>query len=289
MEWCRRHPESVERPASPFYVALFLNDFVLEEAKKGHIETVYLGIRWGHRTAGLESPTDHPFVKTALEGAKRITARNTTKNRKEPLNTDILKKLYRKFGMSGNVIHLRFLVMCFVGFAGFLRISELKQVQIKHITFKSDHMTISLEESKTDKLREGEVVFISKLGNEFCPVAITKRYITATKLDKDPDNFLISRLAKTRKGHRALGKSVLSDTTIRENFRDMMEVVIDKGEREKFCMHSLRSGGASAAADNGVSDRLIGKHGRWSSNTSRDTYIKDSKKSRLSVSKNLGL
>ena len=220
--WCNRYPEAAIRPASPFYVALFLNDLVLDEAKKGHIETVFLGIRWGHRTAGFESPTDHPFVKTALEGAKRITARKTTKNRKEPLDTDILKQLYKKFGMSDDAIHLRFLVTCFLGFAGFLRISELKQVQIKHISFKSDHMTVLLEESKTDKLREGEVIYISKLERGCCPVSLTKRYITTTKLDKDEDNFLISRLAKTRKGHRALGKRSLSDTTTRDNFRDMI-------------------------------------------------------------------
>ena len=189
VEWCNRYPEAAIRPASPFYVALFLNDLVLDEAKKGHIETVFLGIRWGHRTAGFESPTDHPFVKTALEGAKRITARKTTKNRKEPLDSDILKQLYKKFGMSDDAIHLRFLVTCFLGFAGFLRISELKQVQIKHISFKSDHMTVLLEESKTDKLREGEVVYISKLERGCCPVSLTKQYITTTKLDKDEDNF----------------------------------------------------------------------------------------------------
>ncbi|XP_057308176.1 uncharacterized protein LOC130646057 [Hydractinia symbiolongicarpus] len=47
--------------------------------------------------------------------------------------------------------------------------------------------------------------------------------------------------------------------------------------------------GASAAANNGVTDRMISKHGRWSSSSSRDGYIKDSKSQRLSVSKDLGL
>ena len=59
--------------------------------------------------------------------------------------------------------------------------------------------------------------------------------------------------------------------------------------QSSYCLHSLRSGGASAAANNDVSDRLIGKHGRWSSNGSRDRYIKDSKAKRLKVSSSLGL
>ena len=52
---------------------------------------------------------------------------------------------------------------------------------------------------------------------------------------------------------------------------------------------TLRSGGASVAANHDVTDRQIGKHGIWASNTSRDTYIKDSKKKRLSVTQKLGL
>ena len=55
-----------------------------------------------------------------------------------------------------------------------------------------------------------------------------------------------------------------------------------------FGTHSIRSGGASSASAHGVSDRLIGKHGRWSSDTSRDRYIKDTKKARLHVTEHLG-
>ena len=49
---------------------------------------------------------------------------------------------------------------------------------------------------------------------------------------------------------------------------------------EKFGLHSLRSGGASAAANNGISDRLISKQGR-SSEKARSGYIKDSAVKRL--------
>ena len=51
--------------------------------------------------------------------------------------------------------------------------------------------------------------------------------------------------------------------------------------------HSLRSGGATAAANAGIPDRLFKRHGRWSSDSARVGYVKDS--SRLSVSKALGV
>ena len=44
----------------------------------------------------------------------------------------------------------------------------------------------------------------------------------------------------------------------------------------KFSLHSLRSGGATAAANAGVADRLFKRHGRWRSETAKDGYVKDS-------------
>ena len=58
-------------------------------------------------------------------------------------------------------------------------------------------------------------------------------------------------------------------------------------EREKFGLHSLRSGGATLAANNGISDRLFKRHGRWKSETAKDGYIKDNLDALLSVSRSL--
>jgi hypothetical protein len=42
-----------------------------------------------------------------------------------------------------------------------------------------------------------------------------------------------------------------------------------------FGLHSLRSGGASQAANNNVTDRLFKAHGRWRSENANDGYVKD--------------
>ena len=44
--------------------------------------------------------------------------------------------------------------------------------------------------------------------------------------------------------------------------------------REVF-LHSLRSDGASTAAHQGISDRLISKQGKWSSKKARKGYNRD--------------
>ena len=60
-------------------------------------------------------------------------------------------------------------------------------------------------------------------------------------------------------------------------------------------LHSLvpvkggRGGGASAAANSGVPDRVFQRHGCWKSATAMDGYVEDSTDVKLSVSKSLGL
>ena len=55
----------------------------------------------------------------------------------------------------------------------------------------------------------------------------------------------------------------------------------------KIGTHSIRSGGASPAANAGISDCLFKRHGRWLSDNAKDGYVKDSLSARLSVSKAL--
>ena len=60
-------------------------------------------------------------------------------------------------------------------------------------------------------------------------------------------------------------------------------------KREEFSLHSLRSGGASTAANAGVNDRLFESHGRWRSESAKDGYVDDNIEALLSVSGMLGL
>ena len=56
-----------------------------------------------------------------------------------------------------------------------------------------------------------------------------------------------------------------------------------------FGLHSLRSGGATAAANAGVNDRLFKPHGQWRTDKAKHGYVADSLDALLSVSKSLEL
>ena len=286
--WCHVHPESTIIPAEPFYVSLYVNDMVINSSTPSQLDAAAAGIRWGHTNQGLPSPTDHILVKTVIEGGKRRTCHLTKKRQKEPFTAQFIKDLFDTYYTSKNSLHDRFLLTCLLCFTGFLRIEELQHVQIKDIELRTDLVRITIPKAKNDQMREGHVVMIARTSTKYCPVTWLTTYLSRTGLIDEPDAYLICRMAKTREGHKAIGHRPLSYTRIRENFLELISPLCG-GEPTTYGLHSFRSGGASTASNNGISARLLGKHGRWKSEGARDRYIKDSEQKRLSVSKSLDL
>ena len=287
-KWCERYPESPAIPAMAFYVCLFINDMVLDGCKFGALTEAASGIRWGHLQRGLDNPMDNEFVSIVLEGAKRTVGKPPSRQ-KEPMTTEMARRVVDLFGQGSNLLHHRTVVVCLLGFSGFLRISELVEIQVKHLNFLPTHLEITIPKAKNDQMREGHIVHITRSNSEYCPVTWLGRYLERTTLILGEENYIISRLAKTKKGHNAHGGKPLTDSTVRDLFNKDIAPICEGIEPGSYCLHSLRSGGASAAVNNGVSERLIGKHGRWKSGFSRDRYLKDNKKRRLVVTQNLGL
>lgn len=288
--WAKQFDEVNSCPADPLYIAIYLNDLTNSLATEGALTAAILGIRWGHLNSGFESPINHPLVRLALEGGKRIIAERKSpkerRRRKEPITSDFIRNLVQKYSTSTNLVDIRFLVMVILGFTGFFRISEMLEIQMKQITFDSSGATVYLPFSKTDQVRQGNIVFISKTGTECCPIYWLRKYLSLSGLKHKPEAYLICHLYKTKTGHNAHGHRPISYTTALSTFKGHISKLTNPST---YGLHSLRSGGASEAANNGISDRLISKHGRWSSNTSRNIYIKDKAETRFKISRSLGI
>ena len=286
--WCHKHPESPTRPALAFYICLYINDLVLSGCKYGALNTAAASIRWGHLLCGLDNPMENQFVAIVLQGAKRSVGKPPSQQ-KEPMTVDMAKQVTELFGRGSNFLEHRSVVICLLGFSGFLRISELIAIQIKDLKFSETHLDITIPKAKNDQMREGHIVHIARTFSQHCPVQWFSDYLEETGLSNEDENYVICRLAKTKTGHNAHGNRPLSDSTVRDLFNRDIAPICENLEPGSYCLHSLRSGGASAAINNGVSERLIGKHGRWKSGFSRDRYLKDNKKQRLGVTVSLGL
>ena len=152
LDWARNYEEVNEIPADPFFIAPYFNELVNEKKTRSFLDRALCGIRWAHIRGGLYSPTDHPFVKLAIEGAKRSIAKLglTSSRKKEPISPELIHDLVKLYGSSDDPVKLRFLVICLLGFAGFMRISELLGLKVGDLKFKEYGLKRVLNKSKTD-------------------------------------------------------------------------------------------------------------------------------------------
>ena len=127
---------------------------------------------------------------------------------------------------------------------------------------------------------------MARTNNSTCPVAMLERYMQSTSM-APRDQFLFRPIQSTRKGEFLRDTGKISYSYLRDLFRKNLS---DLGfPPNEFGLHSLRAGGATAGAIAKVPDRMFKRHGRWKSENAKDGYVKDDVKSRLEVSRSLGL
>ena len=284
--WANSKPGIVAFPAKPFQLALYMSFLMKSARTSAPVYEAVNSLSWVHTLAVVEDPTDHPLVKQILAGAKRILAHKTEK--KEPITAEILQKLYDKFVTAdADLPVIRTMTICLLGYAGFFRFSELASLRECDIKFYDQHVEVFVESSKTDQFREGAWVPIARMHSDTCPVSMLERYFQLAEIKGDADKHLFRGLTKTKEGYKLRAGGGISYTRVRELLLEKLtEVGLDA---KLFGLHSLRSGGASAAANAGVPDRWFKRHGRWLSENAKDGYIKDKLEDRLTVTKNLGL
>ena len=106
--------------------------------------------------------------------------------------------------------------------------------------------------------------------SKLCPVAMLERYYKLPDLSREQDKFLFRGLVTIKKASRLRSTGGLSYTRAWEVVLDMLAAIgLDK---KPFGLHSLRSGGASAAANAGVPDRFFKRHGRWRSENAKELH-----------------
>ena len=158
---------------------MYFNDLLLTKGTLGAISDANSGIRWGNINAGVYSPTNQPFVK----GEKRLAAKSSVSRQKEPITTEMTKQCVATHKNSANLMHLRFIIICIIGFVGFLLIGEMLEIKIKHISILDDQVEILTPKSKTDLVREGHIVHITKTETTVCPRFWMLKYLKVSKLD----------------------------------------------------------------------------------------------------------
>ncbi|XP_077986135.1 integrase/recombinase xerD homolog [Glandiceps talaboti] len=277
-------------PAEPSHVSLYLTHLIQGSLTAGStkqtVESAFYSIQWAHQIAGLPSPTEHPFVKNLVESARRLLGRPVIK--KQPVTTEVISELVEHFKDSSSLKDVRDICLMLIAFAGFLRFSDVVNIKRSHVSFFDSHVSIVIQKSKNDQYSKGNVIHISRSGKTTCPVAYLERYLTLAGISSESHQFIFRPLFVSKHSVSLIHKDKhLSYTRVRELVKQKLSLVVD--DVSVFGTHSFRSGGATTAAQAGISSRQLMQHGRWRSSTAKDGYIHDTISECLSVTKCLGV
>ena len=148
-------------------------------------------------------------------------------------------------------------------------------------------MRIFVQRINTDINIDGAWVVIVKTFKPTCPV-LTLRYFAVASCSEDSEDFIFRPLSVVvMDPYRFRGSVPLSYSRVREIVLCAFEAI--GFARRDYGLHSLKAGGASAAANAQVTDRLFKRYDRWKSDKAKDGYIKDNILFLLSVSLSLGI
>ena len=285
--WAAQFPEVNVLPADEFHVVLYMMHLLQTGKTFPVIRMSCFAINYFHSIVGYQNPCPTSLSYNVLEGIKRILAYSPTK--KSPVTVSQLYEMYNYFGSKTiSLSNLRTILICVLSFMGFLRFGEVVKLRRCDIIINKTFLSIFIEKSKTDVYREGSWVYLTKLDTALCPIELISQYFKKGNIRDNCQKYIFRGIITT-KSHSKLRNcdKHISYTCVREN---VIEGLKNIGTQTKsFGLHSLRAGGATAAANLGVNDRLFKMHGRWKSEKVKDGYIHESIEAKLIVTKNLGL
>ena len=192
----------------------------------------------------------------------------------------------------GTIGAIRDACMIHLAYQTLLRASEVVRMTRGDITFRQEllgdkavcvmHMFVN-PLCKNDTERKGHTRCVQEQaagpGARHCMVRQMRAWLNLTETRSTSEQTPLFEKATT-------GGGALASSTPNHRLRFWLEA-IDVKDASEYGFHSLRAGGASAAARAGVHERDIMLHGNWKSSAVR-VYIRPQMEERLAVSSALG-
>ena len=284
--WSRWAKHAAEKewqsmPAAPKCLAAFLANYGDNGATAAQIAAVTAAVAHKHAEASLPSPTTNSAVKKVLAGLKRATAKPTVQ--REPITFDILRKMGGAAREVGTLQAWRTFWRINMEFYGLLRWDEVSNIRIKDIAVGPEHMDIQISKSKTDQLKRGTQVRISRQTNEphACPVNITLMYIRMLRYPEGHNGYMQPRICTRGGQQKGIPDTKLCYSNALQELKEMLNSIGIAGQQ--YGEHSGRRGGATAAAEAGAKWTDLKKHGRWNSDTAPQLYIENTERRKSEV------
>jgi site-specific recombinase XerD len=226
-------------PASPETVAAFLAAEAGAGVKPSTLSRRVAAIRYAHKLAGVETPTDAEGVKATMRGIRRTFG--GARNKKAPAVAAKIRSMVATApeGLAG----LRDRALLLLGFAGAFRRSELVALDVADTEENETGMLVTIRGSKTDQERQGVTIAIAR-GDIACPVKALRAWLDAAGIEAGP---LFRPIDKA-------GTVAASRLTCRSVANIVKAYAARAGfDANTFSGHSLRAGFLTSAAAKGAS------------------------------------
>jgi site-specific recombinase XerD len=247
-------------PAAPETVAAYIAAEA-QTAKPSTIGRRIAAIRYAHKLAGLDTPTDAEGVKATMRGICRTFG--GAKAKKAPAVA--AKMLSMVATAPDRLSGLRDSALLLLGFAGAFRRSELVALDMADIEETQTGLLVTIRRSKTDQEAMGRTIAITR-GHVACPVKALREWLNAA-------GIVSGSLFRPINKSGTVAASRLTD-------RSVANIVKEYASRAgfdaaTFSAHSLRSGFLTSAAAKGASIfKMMDQSGHKSIDTLRG-YVRD--------------
>ncbi|WP_433513683.1 tyrosine-type recombinase/integrase [Nonomuraea sp. CA-143628] len=270
--WCAVHGRS-PLPATPETVTEYVTHLAATPTRKGTlpapstIERALACIQSRHKKAGL--PLNAEFARLALRDYRRErnSAGHCTR-KAPPAELTVLRALVDTTDPVA-LVGLRDRVVLVLGFALMGRRSELAALDIADLTVTEDGLEVAIRRSKTDQDAIGEMVPLPYGSHsKTCPVRVIRAWLAMLEAHSVIEGPLLRAI--DRHGRLSGTPGATMRGTGRMSGDGLNQIVRRAAERaglkdaHTYTAHSLRAGGATAAAKAGASVSAIARHGRWS-------------------------
>lgn len=278
--WCACHAFNA-MPADPLTVAAYLTERAREGRSVSTLDVTRAAIRSAHLDAGRADPTASPGVVLVLKGLKRKRG-SAPMRQAHPLATGELRRIVQEMNRA-SLRGKRDAALILLGYAGAFRRSELANLSVRDLAFKTDGVVVTLTRSKGDQESKGVAVGVLRgRMKESDPVLALREWISASGITEEAPLFQRIGWSDRRvTGHGITGDTVNSILQGRAADAGLADLLLTG--------HSLRAGHATTAAENGISSDRLARTTRHKNLATLARYVRPAEVLRDSSSGSLGL
>ena len=235
-------------PTEPKIVSVYITH-LSKYSKISTLRRRLVSISMVHKLKGYYLDTKHPVIIENLMGIRRV--KGSIQKGKKPLLINHLKQIINVINnkKTEEIKKLRDKSIILIGFGGGFRRTELISINHEDLDFVPEGLKITIKRSKTDQFGEGMIKGLPYFNNEiYCPVKNLEKWLEISKIRSGP---IFRRFSKGS----SLTDKRLTDQSVVLLMKEYLKLAgIDN---KNFAGHSLRSGFATVAAENGADERSI--------------------------------